>query len=331
VILNPTLVVSIACITYNQENFIKDAIEGFLMQKTTFPIEIIINDDASTDNTAKIVTDYSDKYPNLIIPIFHKENQYSQGINPGIEFVFPKCKGKYIAICEGDDYWTDPYKLQKQVDFLEANEDFMICFHNMKIIYDDGREEHLSNSPDQKEVTTIEDLAHGNYIYTASCVFRNGLIKKFPEWYNSSPVGDYVLHMLNAKHGKIKFIPDVMGVYRVHKGGTWGNMDYIIRIEKWVELLELMKNHFNKEVIDIFMKTQSNYYSILIEHYKNNAEKCKYYSKLKMDCDPYLIIELNKQIEELRNKYETVLNSRTYNVGAIILKPYSFLKRIMNV
>ena len=105
--------VSIACITYNHENYIRDAIEGFLMQKTTFPVEIIIHDDASADNTAQIVKEYTDKNSDLFIPIFQTENQYSQGNKPLANFVFPRAKGKYIAICEGDDYWTDPYKLQK--------------------------------------------------------------------------------------------------------------------------------------------------------------------------------------------------------------------------
>lgn len=108
--------VSICCITYNQENYIRDAIEGFLMQRTTFPIEIIIHDDASTDNTAKVVNEFAEKHPDLIVPIYQTINQYSQGIKPWPNFVFPRARGKYIALCEGDDYWTDPLKLQKQVD-----------------------------------------------------------------------------------------------------------------------------------------------------------------------------------------------------------------------
>ena len=112
--------VSIGCITYNHAPYIRQCLEGFLMQKTTFPFEIIINDDCSTDGTTEIVKEYADKYPDLIIPIFHEENQYQKGVR-GIyaKFVYPKVRGKYIALCEGDDYWIDPLKLQKQVDFLE--------------------------------------------------------------------------------------------------------------------------------------------------------------------------------------------------------------------
>ncbi len=110
--------VSICCITYNHEDFIRDAIEGFLMQKTSFPIEIIIHDDASTDNTANIIEEYANKYPDLFVTILQSENQWSKGGGSiYARFVYPRARGKYIALCEGDDYWTDPLKLQKQVDF----------------------------------------------------------------------------------------------------------------------------------------------------------------------------------------------------------------------
>jgi len=116
--------VSICCITYNHENYIRDAIEGFLMQKTSFPIEIIIHDDASTDNTAQIIKEYEDKYPDLFCNIFQNENQWSKGGGSiYARFLYPQARGKYIALCEGDDYWTDPLKLQKKVDFMEVNPD----------------------------------------------------------------------------------------------------------------------------------------------------------------------------------------------------------------
>ena len=110
-------IVSICCITLHHEKYIRDAIEGFLMQKTSFPIEILIHDDASTDDTANIIREYEEKFPNIIKPIYQTENQYSKGISISATYQFPRALGKYIALCEGDDYWTDPLKLQKQVDF----------------------------------------------------------------------------------------------------------------------------------------------------------------------------------------------------------------------
>ncbi|MBN1214147.1 MAG: glycosyltransferase family 2 protein, partial [Candidatus Lokiarchaeota archaeon] len=115
--------VSICCSAYNHVNYIKDSIQGFIIQKTSFPFEILIHDDASTDGTTEIVKDYEHKYASLIKPIYQKDNQYSKGISPG-NINRKRATGKYIAICEGDDYWTDPYKLQKQVDFLESNPEY---------------------------------------------------------------------------------------------------------------------------------------------------------------------------------------------------------------
>src|SRR3989304_1339440 len=127
--------VSICCITYNQGRYIQDALDGFLMQKTTFPIEIIIHDDASVDKTTDIIKEYKKKHPNLITAIYQSENQYSNGVR-GIaaRFTFPKARGKYIALCEGDDYWTDPRKLQKQVDIMESDPAISFCFHSVKLI-----------------------------------------------------------------------------------------------------------------------------------------------------------------------------------------------------
>src|SRR5690554_6640453 len=132
-----TPLVSICCATFNQASFISQAIESFLSQKTSFKFEIIIHDDASTDGTASIVKKYEQEHPNLIKAIYQKKNQYSQGIKPWPNFVFPIARGKYIALCEGDDYWTDPFKLQKQVDFLEANMDVSLTC-TLKAVLRDG-------------------------------------------------------------------------------------------------------------------------------------------------------------------------------------------------
>jgi len=118
---NKLPLVSITCATYNHEAYIKEALEGFVMQKTSFPFEIIVHDDASTDNTASIIREYEARYPDLFVTIYEAENQYSKGYGDLSRIIYSAVRGKYIAVCEGDDYWTDPYKLQKQVEFLEYN------------------------------------------------------------------------------------------------------------------------------------------------------------------------------------------------------------------
>jgi glycosyltransferase involved in cell wall biosynthesis len=233
--------VSVCMITYNHEAFISQAIEGILMQKANFPIELIIGEDCSNDRTREICLEYQQEYPE-IIRILPREKNF--GMTPNFVDTLKNCRGKYIALCEGDDYWTDKSKLQKQVDFLEANPDFAICFHRVKVVHENiDKESYLSN-PNQKEVTAFEDLTYGNYIHTLSCVFRNNLFEDFPYWFKDMPIGDYPLHLLNAQYGKIKFFEETMGVYRIHKGGIWGHLDNKEIMPKTVLILEQLYQHF---------------------------------------------------------------------------------------
>ena len=128
-----TPLVSVCTLAYNHEPYIRECLDGILMQKTNFAFELLIHDDASTDGTADIIREYEAKYPDIIKPIYQTENQYSKGVKINATIQFPRAKGKYIALCEGDDYWTDPLKLQKQVDFMEANPNCSLCCHHMKV------------------------------------------------------------------------------------------------------------------------------------------------------------------------------------------------------
>ncbi|AWM13035.1 hypothetical protein DI487_03590 [Flavobacterium sediminis] len=211
--------VSICCLTYNHEKYVKQALDGFLMQKTNFPFEIVIHDDASTDNTANIIREYADKHPDVFKPLLQTENQRSKfggGMNP--RFNFPRVKGKYIAICEGDDYWTDPYKLQKQVDFLENNQEYVLCFHEVKILKPDGElvADYITKVPENYQMQ--EDFArYGNYIHAPSVLFKN-VIETFPESFWKTPVGDFFIYMLVTNYGKMIKLNDVMSVYRAGSG-----------------------------------------------------------------------------------------------------------------
>jgi len=253
--------VSIHCLAYNHAPFIRRCLDGFIMQKTNFPIEVLIHDDASTDGTTDIIREYESKYPEIIKPIYQTENQYSKGVRISLTYNYPRVKGRYLALCEGDDYWTDEYKLQKQVDFLEANEDFSICFHPVEL-YDETEEEYILNNTvsDVPEITDIKTLAIGNYINTLSVMYRTNKkvfedIEKLPKTSNN----DYILHMLYAEYGKIKKIPDVMGVYRKHDGGISSKKSAQENYTKWKgTLTALLIHYFNKQ--DVI--------SILIEQYK---------------------------------------------------------------
>lgn len=225
-------------ITYNHASFIKDAINGVLNQKTKFPVVLIISDDCSTDQT-KIEIENLINTTNTSIKIEYIRHSCNVGMMPNFIGTLQKSKGKYIALCEGDDFWTDPYKLQKQVDFLEANPDFNICFHRVNVLK--GTQlvpDWITKCP--TDVTDIKDLIHyGNYIHTPSVLFRNIGIE-FQKGFFVTPIGDYFLYVLLTQNGgKIKYLDETMAVYRygvgIHSGASdennywaWSIMLYLI-------------------------------------------------------------------------------------------------------
>lgn len=209
--------VSICCLTYNHEPYIRQCIDGFLMQKTKFNYEVLIHDDASTDNTAQIVREYEARFPEIIRPIYQKENQYSNGVGVTRVYQFPRAKGKYIAMCEGDDYWIDPMKLQKQVDFLERNPDFSLSVHNAWIKWP-KKKMQLFNKTNGVEYYNINDLINLKwFIPTASMVFRRDCLE-YPEWTKYVQQGDFALALCLVLKGKIHYLNEPMCVYRKNPG-----------------------------------------------------------------------------------------------------------------
>lgn len=226
--------VSICMITYNHHQFIKDALEGVIAQKTTFEIELIVSDDYSTDGTQNILLDYQKIYPNLIRVLLAKKNlgQITPNKNapymPNVIRAIDYCRGKYIALCEGDDYWIDSLKLQKQVDFLEANEDYSLCFHNAKIQFmrsGNFREWIMHESLD-KTIFETKDLLRGWFIPTASIMARNYGVSMIPEWFHHCQSGDIPLLLLWSLMGKIKYLNEVMSVYRLHENGITASANH---------------------------------------------------------------------------------------------------------
>ena len=221
--INNKTLVSICCPAFNHEKFIRQCIDSILMQKVNFKYEIILHDDASTDNTTNIIREYENLYPDIIKPIYQTKNQHSLGII-NATIILPKANSKYIALCEGDDYWTDPLKLQKQVDFLEANPTYSACFHRSLEINEQLSIEKIIPAQQLPATITLDNLLEGiNLIPTQSCVFKK-LDTLLPDWFKQLPFGDYGLHLLNAKKGKIGFIDEVMGVYRISTASTHGQL-----------------------------------------------------------------------------------------------------------
>ena len=231
--MNP--LVSICCTTFNHERFIRDCFDGFLKQQTNFKFEILVYDDCSTDNTKKIIEEYTAQFPELFFPIYQTENQYSKGVR-GImpRFNFKRARGKYIATCEGDDYWTDPLKLQKQIYFLENNEDFVLTGHDAKKIDDKGELiSEWSLPKNKRRDCSSEELQRFFYALTLTMCFRNvPILQQMPDEFYNSNNGDTFLISLLGHYGKYKYMPEITpAVYRIHQGGVWSSKNDIQRIK----------------------------------------------------------------------------------------------------
>ena len=215
--------VSICCLAYNHEPYIRDCLEGILMQKTDFPFEVLIHDDASTDRTADIIREYAEKYPDVIKPICQTENQYSKHVRVDIVYNYRRAQGKYIALCEGDDYWTDPGKLQVQFDFMESHPDYSMYCHNVILSdYATGKKRRkFFCKPDQD--LRLKDVIrrNGGFIPTQSIFFRTGYLPDIEKYSGNCPVGDYPLQIALAARGRVFYDHRVMAVYRTNTAGSW--------------------------------------------------------------------------------------------------------------
>ena len=227
--MNSDVLVSICCITYNHAPYIRQCLDGFIMQKTNFKYEILIHDDASTDGTADIIREYEAKYPDIFKPIYQTENQYSKGKNISATYNWPRAVGKYIAQCEGDDYWIDPLKLQKQVDFLEANSEYSMCFHSADI-----KIQGVDKSKCGAQCENIQDKEYSStelfvewIVPTASIVYDrqrvNSYSIKHPEW---ATRGDIILVLKCSHVGKVWGMSDKMSVYRMQPNSVSHNPIY---------------------------------------------------------------------------------------------------------
>ncbi|MCM2130421.1 glycosyltransferase [Larsenimonas rhizosphaerae] len=257
-----TPVVSIICATFNHEGYIEDAIKGFLSQKTDFPFEIIIHDDASTDSTAKIIEKYALEFPLTIKPIYQKENQYSRNKKP-VDNSLPFAQGKYIAICEGDDYWTDSQKIQKQFDYMERNPDCSLTHHNAFIFNESGIIASSKLPKEFKRSYSSEELINNDcFILTLSVMFRR-TFDKFPREREKVVNGDLFLISILGLHGSSKYMDDIKpAAYRVHKKSIWSSMDYKKQKTTLAESYEkLGKFHLKKgrrEVHDAYLIKSKN-------------------------------------------------------------------------
>jgi glycosyltransferase involved in cell wall biosynthesis len=295
-------VVSICSITYNHESYIEEAIDSFLMQETDFPFEIVVGEDYSTDGTRQIIEEYLEQYPNIIKLITSDNNV---GPNRNFMRTLNACTGKYIAICEGDDYWIDDKKLKIQKRFLDNNKDFSLCYHNF---YIKRKDTIIQNNDKQSDdMLTFETYAKNlPNIQTLTTMFRNDILEIIPENLLDKVKGSHFLFLRMSEFGKLKYIDKYMGMYRIHEGGVWSKKNQFKKGITALENMDVMISYFlNNNLIQKSLEYNYNckafyYASFFLSRFKFN--KTFYFlKKLKnsslQSCYKNYFLDLNKAIK----------------------------------
>lgn len=259
--------VTIQCLTYNHEKYIRKCLDGFVMQKTNFRFEAIVHDDASTDGTANIVREYADKYPDIIKPIFETENQYSKSDGSLNRIMYEHTLGKYVALCEGDDYWTDPYKLQKQVDYMENHPEYAMCFTGAKVLAEiDNGHADLFRDLETREYSGDEIISSW-IVPTCTVLYKIGVTIPIDKRFI---VGDNVTFLSCAKFGKIHCISEQTAVYRQNAGGWTATHTGYQVLYKWLNHYMALFEYFpefKKPIKDQIMKTYARLFFNRILHH----------------------------------------------------------------
>lgn len=349
--------VSVACISYNQEDYIAEALEGFVSQKTDFLYEVIIADDKSTDKTPRIIKEYAEKYPEIIKPIFRTKN-----VGPQKNFIgaLKKAEGQYIALCEGDDFWTDPLKLQKQADYLDLHKDFNLVFHPVRVFFQNHeKEDSIFPDPEEKDTFTINDLLRRNFIQTNSVMYRK---INYDSLSTDAMPFDWYLHLSHVNNGKIGFINEIMAAYRRHADGLWwqttqegqdgiwmrqgaGHMvlyaELLKKFRDSSEILEIIDEHVEGTIdilsrIDITSNTR-----LMNDFVEKFPETCaplllslsrttyENYRLLEQtnDAQRKVLQQALETVDYLRKEKEDLINSRSYKIGNKITQTLHIIRR----
>lgn len=263
--------VSVICTAYNQESYIEDALKGFLMQKTDFPFEIIIHDDASTDKTADIINGYAKKYPLIIKPILQKNNQYSINGHLPLLNTIAVASGEYLALCEGDDFWIDENKLQKQILALEKRPDMKLCFTTGLGLTEEGITRNIADYGRKEVIFSTSQVIRGggSFMPTASLLIHRDVILNMPDWFHDAPVGDYYIQVLGSMDNGALYLPFSSCCYRVESLGSWSssnnNIDKLIKFrERGNKLLKKLSIEFSQYQYSFnFLLFKSNGFTLL--------------------------------------------------------------------
>lgn len=296
-------VVSVLCIAFNHERFIRQCLDGFLMQRTAFPIEIVVHDDASTDSTAAIIREYAARHEGLIRPILQKENQHSKGELLAAN-LFGYAQAPYVALCEGDDFWTSPDKLQQQILLLEEHSEASGCIHRADGHFEETGEiisGHFGPEDIKPRYTVDDLLASGNFVPTASIVFRRNALRKLP----AGPHGDFLMLVEAARSGPLLYIDQSMAAYRKHAGGIHSAQSTAIQISRALETLFVIASQLG-------LAERPAYQEGVKFRLKQMEEAIVRYEKMAAEHD-----ELHRRDQQTMSG---ILNSRTFKMGRALTR-----------
>lgn len=284
--------VSIVCTSYNHGEYLAEAIDSFLMQKTNFEFEILIYDDASTDHSPRVIKQYENRYPLLIKPIYQTQNQYSTGVRVEL-FNHNRAKGKYIAVCEGDDYWTDPYKLQKQIDYMEAHPGCSMTVHAADRVLSDKKKVLSTVRPEKRNtVFSVERVIEGggDLIATNSMVYSKEKVSILAPFYLNAVVGDYPLVILAALRGTVDYLDENMSAYRVGVKGSWTerelatSMKRINHYHDMEKMFDEINEYTHFKYNEALLKAKRGYqFSLLLEQGKFKEAKRGEFRKIYLE------------------------------------------------
>jgi glycosyltransferase involved in cell wall biosynthesis len=262
--------VSVLIITYNHERYIAQAVSSALDQRPAFDFEVVIGEDCSTDRTRAILVELQRRCPDRIRLLCRDSNV---GMHQNLVQSLQACRGQYIALLEGDDYWSSPDKLQKQADFLDRHPECALCAHATTVVYEDGRQSR-THGAGRKPILTLGDLIEVS-LQTCSVMFRNGLIDRFPEWFYTLEMADWPLHVLNAQHGDVGYMDEAMAVYRSHPSGAWSSRKASWWMHQRIRTLHVLNRHLDFKYDRRVQRALSTHYCELAYCYELEGDRAQ--------------------------------------------------------
>ncbi|HEU0252482.1 MAG TPA: glycosyltransferase [Pyrinomonadaceae bacterium] len=317
--------VSILVTTYNQEHLITQAIDSILMQDVNFAYEIVIGEDASTDRTREIVIALGQQHPDKIRVLLRNEEVANRdraiGLAGKINYLeaLRACRGEYVAILDGDDYFTSPHKLQKQVDFLESHPDCAICFHNVIAIHENGAPAEEMCAADQTEISDIEELLWGNFIPACSIMYRREPLVQIPGWFLTARMGDWPLNIFKAQYGKIGYINEVMAAYRVHAAGVWSPRKRSQQLLTSIRVLENIDRDLGYKYRHTIRRAKTRFFFELAELYLERGHA------------RFALVPVRRGLWESRGRHKGIVSLWLRLKGPRLYQGFRSLKRVAGV